>query len=334
MKLALMKNAHDIIVEERVLPEIDHDELLLKVDACGICGTDRTSAIDGWPNHGTFGHEIAATVLGSRDAKMPVGARIVLDSSTACGRCTSCKDGNQELCTDIATIFRKPVLGFSEQMIAPVLSAVPYAHLKPEYACLAEPLGVALDMHRLADIAMGSHVVVSGLGTIGLMAIRLARLSGAERIYACGTSRSKTRQEAALAFGADEIIEVDKTPLAPSLFSKPPDRFMVTAPPKTIPEMIAIAGKGAIISYIGIKHGEEAMISFDANQFHFNKLQLRGSFAAPAMRTPEAVRLLENGTIDAAKLVTHVFEFSAIAEAVRVAVEDPNAIKVVVNFAA
>ncbi len=332
MKTVFMKSLNEIEFRDIALPGLDLHEARVRVDACGVCGTDITSALDGRPEAQTIGHEVAATVLevGAGVTRVAPGQKVVLDSSSACGECDHCKNRRQDLCTNVISFFFKPYLGFAEEMLTPAISCVAYKDLSPEAACLAEPLGVSIDMTLLGQIELGSHVVVSGIGAIGLMAIRLAKMSGAERVYACSPSHSKAKIEAALKFGADEIIEIDKTDLATYKFAQAPDRFLVTSPPVTIPPMVQAAATGAIISYVGIKYGDGANITFDANDFHFKKLQLRGSFASPAMYTPMAVRLLENGSIDAKTLITHVFEMKDIAEALKVATtEKAKAIKVV-----
>lgn len=334
MKAAFMKNLSDIVLRDVELWSLEDHEVRIRVDACGICGTDVTSAIDGRDEHGSFGHEVAGTILevGRGVRHLKVGQAVALDSSTPCGACAMCHDGQQELCTHVQSFFHKPMLGFAQEMITPAVSAVPYDGLTAAEACLAEPLGVAIDMHRLGDIRLGSHVVVSGLGTIGLMAIRLAKLSGAAKITACGVSRSKVRNELALKFGADEVIEVDRTPISEHTFDVAPDRFLISSPPKTILPMLNIAAKGAIISYIGIKFGEGATIAFDANEFHFKKLQLRGSFASPAMFTPMALSLLKRKAIDGRQLISHTFSLEKIGEAMKVAATDKaSAVKVVVT---
>jgi len=334
MKGAWLKNLNDIILKDTALPPIGENDIRLKVDACGICGTDVTSALDGRDDYGPFGHEIAGTILelGKGVKHLKVGRKVALDSSTPCGECPNCHNARQELCTNLKSFFHLPSLGFAEEMVAPAVSANPYEGITPAEACLAEPLGVAIDMHRLANIEIGSHVVVSGLGPIGLMAIKLAKVSGAERIYACGLSRSAIRNETARKLGADEIIEVDKQPVETYKFKQAPDRFMISSPPKTIEPMIKIAAKGGIISYIGIKFGGDASITFDANEFHFKKLQLRGSYASPALYTPLELNLLQRKVIDGKMLITHTFPLEKIAEAMRVAATDKqHAMKVVIT---
>ena len=334
MKAAYFKNIDDIILKDVPRGELEVDDIRLKIDACGICGTDVMNALDGGDDYRPFGHEIAGTVLevGSAVTDIKVGNKIVLESASACGRCINCRNMQQELCQNIQSFWPRPPYGFAEEMISPAISAIPYEGITPEQACLSEPLGVAIDMHRLADIQIGSHVLVSGLGVIGLMAIHLAKLAGAEKIYACDLSGATKRLELAEQFGADEIITIDKTPLEEYSFPQPPDRFMISSPPKTLEKMIKIAAPKAIISFIGIKYGPAGEVTFDANEFHFKKLQLRGSFASPALFMPMALNLIKTGAIDASAMITHTFPLAEIQKAMTVAATNKaEAIKVVIK---
>jgi L-iditol 2-dehydrogenase len=334
MKAAYLKNVDDIVVRDVSLWNLEDDEIRIKVDACGVCGTDAAAALTGDSDYAPFGHEVAGTILeiGRAVKHLKTGQKVALESASACGQCLNCRDTKQELCTGIRSFFYKTSFGFAEEMITPALSAIPYFGISAAEACASEPLGVAIDMHRLADIRVGSHVVVSGLGTIGLMAIQLAKISGAEKIYACDFSTVSIRLEKAKAFGAHELIEIDRTPLGDYRFEKPPDRFMITSPPESLLPVMQVAAKGAVISFIGIKYGNGASICFDVNEFHFKKLQLRASFASPALFTPMALNLIQRGIIDAGALITHVFPLGEIQTAVEYASRrQPETIKVVVQ---
>ena len=247
-RAAMFRSPTDVVVREREFPAPGASEVQIAVDACGICGTDIGAFFSGSADYVSFGHEVAGRIAGE-------GTPVVLESSSCCGRCSSCRNARQELCSDIVSFWPRGFFGFAERMLAPAVSAVPYAAMPPEVACLAEPLGVALDMHRLTEIAPGSVVLVSGLGPIGLMAVRLARLSGAGRIYAASYSHLTVRNEMARAFGADEVLLADKFSVADHPFPEKPDRICVTAPPHVLPEMFQAAAKGAIVTYIGIAHG-------------------------------------------------------------------------------
>ena len=120
----------------------------LRVDACGVCGTDITAAAETAREWQPFGHELAGTVdaLGPGVTNVRKGDRIVLQSSGYCGVCSLCRDGRVDLCNKAPHFWGEPAMGFSEYMMTPATLAVPYDGLSPEAASLAEPAGVAFDM--------------------------------------------------------------------------------------------------------------------------------------------------------------------------------------------
>ncbi len=306
------------------------DEIRVKVDACGICGTDlHINPSD--KGESRFGHEIAGTILelGSAVRKLSVGQKVAIDSSTACGHCSACKNGQQELCTDVKSIFRSMDLGFAEEVVAPAISAVPFSGILAEVASLQEPLGVSIDMVRLTDIGIDSNVLLMGAGPIGLMAVALAKRRGARKIFVCQRKRRKARCQIALDWGADDIIEPDE--LDKFKFGCNIDRIMVTSSPDTIGTAAKIACKGGIITFIGLGFGAQEKISLDGNSFHFKKLQLRASFASPALFGPMAVEYLEKGIVDGKRIVSHTFPLSKLEEGMKVAREDKEAVKVVIT---
>jgi len=193
-----------------------------------------------------------------------------------------------------------------------------------------EPLGVAIDMVRLAGIEVTSNVLILGQGPIGLMATALAKRAGARRLFVSQPARRVARVELARRFGADAVIDPTETPLREYDFGCEIDRVLVTSPPQTLPEAFDVAAKGGIVSFIGIEHGEGAFCSFDANAFHFKKLQLRASFASPALFTPLALQHLRAGLVDGEALISHRFPLARIADAMAAA-DAPDAVKVVVT---
>ena len=151
------------------------------------------------------------------------------------------------------------------------------------------------------------------------------------RLFATELSARARRVELAAQFGADVVLDPRQLPIDHYDFGCPIDRILVTAPPAVLPGAFQAAAKGAIISFIGIGHGAGAHCAFDANAFHFKKLQLRASFASPALYGPLALQYLREGVVDGAAMVTHRFPLDRIAEAVDTARHDPAAVKVVVH---
>lgn len=308
------------------------DQVRIKVTACGICGTDLHPNPGSASRENLFGHEIAGIVaeLGPGVRHLKVGQKVALESSTPCGRCDACHNASQELCPDLQSFSFLGSLGFAEAMIAPAISAIPCEDLPPDVACLSEPLGVAIDMVRLADIQPTSNVLLMGPGPIGLMALALVKRMGARRVFVSAFTRSKIRVEAARRLGADGIFDPSQTPLAKVDFGCRIDRVLVTAPPPALSDAMQVACKGGIVSFIGIGHGEKAFCRFNANDFHFKKLQLRASFASPALFTPLALQYLREGIVDGPGLISHRFPLDRMAEAMATAANSAVALKVVV----
>lgn len=155
-------------------------------------------------------------------------------------------------------------------------------------------------------------VAVVGLGPIGLMTIALAKAAGARNIYAIQKSdRSKARIELAKKLGATVILTKD-TDLNSYPFPRGGlNKIMVTAGPSVIPEMFKIAVYGGIISFLGIDMAN-GNITFNANDFHFKKLQLRASYAAPALWFPRALDLSKNKVVDPDDFITQTFPLEEI----------------------
>ena len=110
----------------------------------------------------------------------------------------------------------------------------------------------------------------------------------------------------------------------------PFERILITAPPPLIPASFDAAAYGGVIAFVGIGWEGAQHIGFDANAFHFRKLQLRASFASPALFLPEALRLLERGVVPAELIISHVLPLSRIAEALQMARERRPEVKKVV----
>ncbi len=332
IKTALKKGT-EVRLESLAPRELPPDGIRLRVEACGICGTDLHLDPENADEERPFGHEIAGTIIevGPKVVGIEAGRRVILESATACGKCEACRNTRQELCTGLRSFFGMRSFGFAGEMIAPAISAIPCDDVPSDIACLSEPLGVAIDMVRLADITPDSNVLLMGPGPIGLMALQLARMKGARRVFLSAFERNTARVALARKIGVDAVVDPSKESLADFDFGCKIDRVLVTTPPPTLADAFAVASKGAIISFIGIAFGENAFCRFNVNDFHFKKLQLRASFASPALQTPLALQYLRESRVHGEDFISHRFPLDEIGEAMRTARDGSRAVKVIVQ---
>lgn len=328
MKTAWVTARRSVELLEREYRKPGSQEIAIAVKACGICGTDLHFFRDypaGGPGGGSptpLGHEVSGIVheTGPDTDDLAVGTPVIVQNNVFCGRCTACLNGQTEFCSNIQT-YMEDQAGLAEYLTVNRSMVIPYKGLTTEKAALAEPLTVALDVVRQAELEPGQRVCVSGLGIIGLFCTMLARLAGADHILALGRKadrpRGKRRLELAPAMGADETADTND-PLSLSSREQSYDRVLVTSPPQSIPPLLDLARFGAIVVFNGISFSNPG-IEFDGNAFHFRKLQLRSSHAIPNWGFPRAIDLLRKNRSKPeggfTSLITHRFSLEQLGEA-------------------
>jgi L-iditol 2-dehydrogenase len=321
------------------VPTAGPGEVVVRVTACGICGTDLH-----FLRHNTewtpLGHEVVGVIaeVGPFVDRWRGGEAVIVENHTGCGACEECKNGRALYCRNLTT-YMNDRAGFADYLRVRADMVQPYdaQRLTPQQAALSEPLTVALDLLHRADPELNDEVAVFGHGSIGLMVARLAKLRGARRVFLTGSSRvtrhSSHRLDVGRQVGADVVLAEGDDDIAAEIQRAAPhgvDRVLVTAPPRTLPLAFEIARFGAIIGLIGIEFGTGSAVTFDVNAFHFKKLQLRASHAIPNHYFPMATDLLARRVIDPDLLVSHTFGLDGFADAFG-ALTDPGqpAVKVV-----
>lgn len=311
------KKLLDIQERDRQVENPTGEQVLVKVRACGVCGTDVNFVRDWNDDPMPLGHEIAGEVLEiGKDVKsVAPGDRVIIEDCTMCGICDNCKSGHPELCRNMYSIEGQP--GMGQYLLVRFNSLVKFDGLDDVSASLTEPLAVALTAVLNAQIPLGGSVVVLGNGPLGLMAARLARLRGAGFVAMTGLPRINERERARFAvaerFGCDMIVETGKESVDDKVKSRFPagvDRVIVSSPPESMADAIRIIRFGGIITFFGLHFGGRNTISLDVNDLIFRKITLVPTFAEPAINFPVSSRLLRDGLVDAKALVTHTFGFS------------------------
>lgn len=320
MKAAYVKVPFEVKVIDVALREVGPNDALVKIKACGICGSEMHTCSWGAKEWSPIGHEITGIVqeMGNNVTNVKPGDRVALESGSYCGTCELCRNGRASLCNKNRNVFAERSMGFAEAIVVNKQCLVHIGEKLPfDEATLIEPMGVALDLFYTADIKLNDDVLIIGLGPIGLMALCFARLGGARKIYAADLSACEKRIDVAKMYGSDEIIYTDKTDIRDYPFERGGvEKILITAPPKTIPTALDVANIGGTVAFLGIQYGEGSIISFDANKFHFKKMSLKASYAAPALFFPQCIDMIRKGMIDVKPLITSRFKLEEIESAI------------------
>jgi L-iditol 2-dehydrogenase len=326
MKAVFAKGGFQIDIREVPVPAPAAGEVLVKVHACGVCGTDMHFARDWQDDFMPLGHEIAAEVVetGPGVVAYRPGDKVIVEDVGMCGVCVHCKNGEFHRCRNNYTLNGQP--GMAEYMAVSEHLLDRFDGLDWAHASLVEPLAVALNTVLHAEIPLGGDVVVYGPGPIGLMCVRVAKLRGAARValvgYCCRTPREAKRIEVGREFGADFIVDSSEGDPVEGVRGLPgwadgADRVIVTTPPRTLPSAVRMTKFGGLVSFIGIDLGGRSTAELDVNELIFNKVTLRPTFAEPAEKFPVSARLLQEGMVDATKLVSHTVGFADLERIMR-----------------
>lgn len=305
-------------IQERVaeIAEPDDQHVLVKVKACGVCGTDANFVRDWEGEYKALGHEIAAEVIqvGREVPNLKPGDRVIVEDVSLCGICEACKRGQPQFCRNMYSIEGQP--GMGQYMSVRYNSLDKFEGLDDVAACLTEPLTVSLTAVQEADIPLGGSVLVLGAGPLGLMAAQVAKLRGASFVAVAGSHtdnvRNRARLKAAEHFGCDMIIDSSKQTAQDALKPRFPDgvdRIIVSSPPQSLYEALALIRYGGIITYFGLHLGNQSVVELDINELIFRKITLKPVFTEPALNFSISNQLLREGRVNAHALISHTFGF-------------------------
>jgi threonine dehydrogenase-like Zn-dependent dehydrogenase len=294
-----LADAERLEVVELPAPGAEPGELLLRVTACGICGSDLTSYKRGL-FIGVPGHEVAGVIeaVGAGVEGWRAGDAAVLKPAEGCGACDECRAGAYHRCIDSLTGSNSTRPGgFAELMAARADRFGPLpGGLTPEVACLAEPLSVAIHGIRRIGLAAGEDAIVLGLGSIGLLATAALRWLGAGRVF--GVDPVDVRRELATGLGAEAVFarardvrpDVDGAPVV----------LECSGRPEAIQQAIDLARPGGRVVLLGIAVAEVTVIPVF---WVTREITVGGSINSRQEDFAEALRLLAERP-DVARIVT------------------------------
>jgi len=345
MKAAVFREPGRIELEERPVPTTGADELLVRVRAASICGTDLRIA-----RHGHFrlplgtprvlGHEVAGEVVEAGAATgFAAGERVSVTPNVGCGRCEFCRDGLNNMCPDYEAFGITLDGGFAEYLRVPAIAVQRgnVFRLPPSLtfteAALVEPLSCCLRGQDALDVRYGDVVVIVGAGPIGICHVQLARLAGARRIIVA--NRSAPRLDAAKRAGADVLVQAAGDELREVVAEHTDGRgadvviTCVSSPEVQSAAVELLATHGRLNFFAGL--GQGGTVAIDTNRLHYRGLVLTGTTGSSNADYARALELVGDGRVDVASLVSRAFGIDEIHDALAHAASG-RGMKAVITF--
>jgi L-iditol 2-dehydrogenase len=345
MRALVYHGPGDLRVEERPDPEPGPGEAILRVEACGICGTDLRIAKGAHRAYADAagrvpGHEIAGEViaLGAGTAGVAEGERVFVAPNVGCGRCDACWAGRVNLCRTPSAFGITMDGAFAEYMRVPA-AAIEQGNLLPipdgrdaAEVSLAEPLAAVLRGQRACTVAADDTVLVCGAGPIGLLHVIAARTAGARVLVSEPAAR---RRAQALELGAAHAVDPMAEELATAVLEHTDGRgadvvITATPVPAVVEQALEVAGIGGRINIFGGLPAAGATVRLDANRIHYRELVVTGTTANDLRDCKEALELVLAGAVDAAALVSARYPLAEAGAALEAAAGG-EALKVVVE---
>ncbi len=349
MKAAVLFGEGDMrLVADYPVPTPGPNEVLIRVQACAICGTDPKILAHGWPNHppyGTFifGHEYAGQVvaLGEGVTEFRVGDRVAIEPHKGCGVCNNCRDGLYNTCLNYGNLAKGHRHygftvngGYAEYAVNHTNSVYRIPDDMPiNEATLITTAATSLyGIRRIGGIRTGETVVVSGPGAIGLMGVLLARLLGAGRVVLTGTRPE--RLELGRKLGADVTVNIRTENVVERIMALTDgvgaDAVLeCSGEAQAASDAVEYTKKNGRIALIGLYHEPVSLNLFKAAQWN---ITIAGSKAEGERSLAYALPVLARRVDALSWLITHTFPLDQIHQAFETAEKRlGGAIKVVVN---
>ncbi len=333
MYAAVFHSPLDLRVEEVGIPHVGEEDVLVEVEATGICGSDvRVYKGEKAARRGNIlGHEVAGTVRtkGKRVTGMEVGDRVAIYPVVFCGSCHFCLGGHPNMCEQRATIGYQLDGGMAELMLVPfsmvskgnifkIPENVPFEH-----AAITEPLACTVNSIDLCRVKTGSSILIIGAGPMGLMNLLVARAAGASKIIVSEVNPERLTKAREL--GANVVVNPSEERLIDVVKVETNGLGVDAAVPSVgLPEVIeaalpAVKKQGIINIFAG--SAPDARISFNPNIIHYNELILTANQNAPPSCFARALELMNSKQVDVGKLITHRFALKEVPEAFRSRIE-------------
>jgi L-iditol 2-dehydrogenase len=339
MRAAVYYANTDVRVEERPAPQAGPGELVLRVMASGVCGSDVMEWYRRPKAPAVLGHEISGEVLevGTGLAGFLPGDRVVATHHVPCNECRYCRAGQHPVCETLRTTRFDPG-GFAERVRLPAANVargtfVVPAHVSFEEASFVEPLACVARGQRVAGSAAGKTVAVFGSGLSGLLHVMWAEAHGAERTIA--TDIHPFRLAAAKRAGAVAAIDAAREDVPSAVRAANEGRLadlvlVCTAAPAAVLQAMASVDRGGTILIFAL-FPPGTTFPMDAHELGRDGITITHSYAGPPADMKVALEAIASGRVDVASLITHRLPLAATGEGFRLVAAAGDSLKVIVE---
>jgi L-iditol 2-dehydrogenase len=330
MRAAVLVDWDELSVEKVPTPPLGHGEVLVRVGACGVCGTDLkivAGAYKGtWPPSLPFvlGHEWAGTIValgpGAEDSDLRTGDRVAAENHAGCGLCRMCRAGQYNLCERVRRpgykLYGHTAQGaLAEYAVRPakVLHRIP-DHMSDEAGALVNQGALTIHAVRRTGLDPGSSVAVFGPGLLGLLMAQVARASGAGRVIVVGRG---ARLEIAARVASAEVVDYEREDPVESIRALTDGRgvdrvYECAGNPAVVPQALDAVRRGGRVALLGLVGGKHVEISPD--RLTLDEIDLMGIRSSPNAY-PAIIELIAGGAVDVEPLLTHVYPLERVREA-------------------
>ena len=311
MKAVVLSAVNKLAIAEVEKPKPGVKECLVKVLACGICGTDRHIYHGEYPSAKPviLGHEFGGVIeeVGS-NSKFKVGQVVSVDPNIVCGTCPDCVAERTAFCPDLTALGVNINGGLAEYVLTPDSQIYPVSdELNPLHLAFIEPLACSIRGLDLANLKGGEKVAVLGGGVIGLLVVQLAKLAGASEIVLI--TRQKFRRDVALKIGATRVIDPNSEDVN-IVVTNMDVVFECAGAVETFKQAQNISRRGGSVIVLGLTASD---VTLEVNPFNIvvNELRIQGSFLNP-LTQGRAAELVESGKLNLDILISKVVDLAGV----------------------
>lgn len=344
MKAAVLEEIENLVIKDVHKPQYPGDGLLIKVEACAVCGTDVKVYHHGH-KHIRFpritGHEVAGTIVevGQEIKDYWEGERVAIAPAIPCGACFYCRQGTQSMCANLTAIGYHYEGGFAEYMLVPLLAVrngcvnkLP-DNLSFEEAAIAEPLACCINGQELSGVKLGDTVVIIGAGPVGCFHVQLAKSQGAARVILIDVSGEKLKL-AGIA-SADVYINSSREGAVERVLEETEGRgaevviVACSSGPAQEESLLMVASRGNVNFFGGLPK-DNPYIKFNSNLPHYKEFYVVGTHGSNPRHNLLALSLIAEERIKARELITHRLPLDKVREGLGIT-ERGEGLKVIIK---